>query len=70
MSGDFYACDTASIEVSTSNFLYFAALCHFGLTFAVEFFSGVYHPQDVRDEKVSLTPVHWEHGEIKTLVPL
>ncbi len=29
MSWDFYACDTASIEVSTSNFLYFAALCQY-----------------------------------------
>ncbi len=27
-------------------------------------------PQDVRDEKVSLTLAHWEQGEIKTLVPL
>ncbi len=35
---------------------------------AVEFFSGVYHPQDVRDEKVGLTLAHWEHGEMKTLV--
>ncbi len=26
---------------------------HFGWTFAVEFFSRVYHPQDVRDEKPS-----------------
>ncbi len=26
---------------------------HFGWTFAVEFFSSVYHPQDVRDQKVS-----------------
>ena len=32
-------------------------------------FSGVYHPQDVRDEKVSLALAHWEHGEMKTLVP-
>ncbi len=37
-------------------------------TFAVEFFSGVYHAQDVRDEKVSLALADWEHGEIKTLV--
>ena len=30
----------------------------------MEFFSGVYHPKDVPDEKV-----HWEHGEIETLNP-
>ena len=32
--------------------------------------SGVYQTQDVRDEKVSLTLAHWEHGEMKTLIPL
>ncbi len=42
---------------------------HFGWTFAVNFFSGVYHPQDVRDEKVSLTLAHWKHGEIPSCFP-
>ena len=28
---------------------------YFGWTFAVDFFSGVYHPQDPQDEKVSKT---------------
>ncbi len=32
-------------------------------------FSEVYHPQDVRDEKVISALAHWEHGEIKILVP-
>ena len=35
----------------------------------VNFFPGVYHPQDVGDEKVSSALAHWEHVEIKTLVP-
>ncbi len=41
---------------------------YFGWPFAVKFFSRVYHPQDVRDEKVSSALEHWEHEEIKTLV--
>ncbi len=36
---------------------------HFGLTFAVKFFSSVYHPQDVPDEKVSSALAYWEHGK-------
>ncbi len=36
---------------------------HFGWTFAVEFFPTVYHPQDVRDGKVSSALAHWEHGK-------
>ena len=28
-----------------------------------ELFSSVYHPQDVRDEKVSSALAHWKHGE-------
>ncbi len=35
----------------------------FGWTVAVEFFSSVYHPQDVWDEKVSLILAHYEHGK-------
>ncbi len=31
--------------------------------------SEVYHPRDIRDEKVNLALAHWEHGEIKTPVP-
>ncbi len=31
------------------------------------FFSGVYHPKDVPDEKSSLALAHWEHGNIETL---
>ncbi len=29
----------------------------------------VYHPKDVRDEKVRSALAHWEHGEIETLNP-
>ncbi len=42
---------------------------YFGCTFGVEFFSGVYYPQDVRYEKVRSALAHWEHGEIETLNP-
>ena len=34
----------------------------------VDFFSGVYNPQDVQDEIVTLSLAHWDHREIKTLV--
>ncbi len=39
-------------------------LTYFRWTLAIELFSGVYHPKDVRDEKVSSSLAHWEHGEI------
>ena len=42
---------------------------YFGWTFAVEFFSGVYHPQDTRDEKVSSVLPCGEYGEIEPLDP-
>ncbi len=42
---------------------------YFGWTFEVKFFSGVYHAQDTRDEKVSLVLPHGEHGEIQPLDP-
>ena len=45
-------------------------LTYLGWTYAPDFFSALYHPQDARDEKVSSALVHWEHGEMKTLVPL
>ncbi len=38
------------------------------MDFRGHFFSGVYHLQDVRDEKVSLTLAHSEHGEINFFV--
>ena len=44
-------------------------ITYFGRTFAVEFFSGVYHTQDTRDEKGSLVLPHGEHGEIEPLDP-
>ena len=34
-----------------------------------EFFSGVYHPQDTRDEKVSSVVPRGEHGEIEAPDP-
>ncbi len=33
----------------------------------VDIFSGVYHPRDIRDEKVSLVLPRGEHGEIEPL---
>ena len=33
------------------------------------YFSGVYHPQDTRDEKVSSVVLRREHGEIEPLDP-
>ncbi len=37
---------------------------NFGWTFAVGFFSSVYHPQDVHDEMLVRPAVaHWEHGK-------
>ena len=40
------------------------------MNFRDRIFSGVYHPKDVRDEKVFSALAHWEHGEIETLNPL
>ncbi len=42
---------------------------YFGWTFAVELFSGIYHPQDTLDERVSLVLRHGEHVEIEPLDP-
>ena len=39
--------------------------CHLGRTLITDFFPVVYYPRDTR---VSSALVHWEHGEIKTLV--
>ena len=35
------------------------------MNFRGRIFSGVYQPQDTRDEKVSSVLPHWEHGEIE-----
>ncbi len=45
-------------------------LTYLGWTYAPDFFTALYHPLDARDKKVSSALVHWEHGEMKTMVPL
>ncbi len=37
--------------------------------FQYRFFSVVYYPPDTQVKKGSSALAHWEHGEIKTLVP-
>ena len=55
-------------------FIYFLELqkCLEGvlrMNFRVQIFSGVYHPQDTWDEKVSSVLPNGEHGEIEPLDP-